>query len=321
MHVVVTGANGFVGRVLCRTLVENGHRVTGLVRRAGTAPAGVDEWVYTGPEFADIDTQWPASARDADCVVHLAARVHVMNDAAADPDAAFRAMNVDGTLRVAAAAHWHGVRRIVFVSSIKAIAETDGGQPLREDTPARPDDPYGRSKRDAEVRLRQFGDDTGLETVIVRPPLVYGPEVRANFLKMMDAVLRGVPLPLGAITARRSIVYVDNLADALLQCAIDPRAAGECFHVADDDAPSVAGLLRMVGDALGRPARLFPVPLAALRLAGRLTGRRAAIDRLTGSLQLDTSRIRRVLGWHPPYTTRQGLEATAAWYRSRDTQN
>ncbi|AZQ50320.1 UDP-glucose 4-epimerase family protein [Burkholderia cenocepacia] len=320
MHVVVTGANGFVGRALCHTLVKNGHRVTGVVRRAGTAPAGVDEHVYTGHEFADIGTHWPAASGAVDCVVHLAARVHVMNDAASDPDAAFRAMNVDGTLRVAEAAHAHGVRRIVFVSSIKAIAEVDGGRPLTETTPAHPEGPYGRSKRDAEVVLRQFGDTTGLETVIVRPPLVYGPEVRANFVRMMDAIARGMPLPLGSVSARRSIVYVDNLADALLQCATHPRAADECFHVADDDAPSVTGLLRLVGDALGKPARLLPVPAAALRTLGKLTGRRAAIDRLTGSLQLDTGRIKRVLGWQPPYTTRQGLEATAAWYRSRDTQ-
>ncbi|MCO8642209.1 SDR family oxidoreductase [Burkholderia multivorans] len=318
MHVVVTGASGFVGRALCRVLIERGHRVTGIVRRRGAAPAGVGECVYAGEEFLDIGMNWPAEGGTVECVVHLAARVHVMNDRASDPDAAFRAMNVDGTLRVAEAARQHGVRRIVFVSSIKAVAETDDGQPLREDCPAHPEDPYGRSKHDAEVLLRQFGEATGLETVIVRPPLVYGPEVRANFLRMMDAVARGIPLPLGSISARRSVLYVENLADALLKCVTDPRAAGECFHVADDNPPSITGLLRLVGDAVGKPARLLPVPATALHVIGKLTGRSAAIDRLTGSLQLDTERIKRVLGWQPPYTTREGLEATATWYRARD---
>ncbi|KVZ26258.1 NAD-dependent dehydratase [Burkholderia multivorans] len=318
MHVVVTGASGFVGRALCRVLVKRGHRVTGIVRRRGAAPAGVDECVYAGEEFLDIGMHWPAERGTVECVVHLAARVHVMNDRASDPDAAFRAMNVDGTLRVAEAAQQHGVGRIVFVSSIKAVAETDDGQPLREDCPAHPEDPYGRSKHDAEVLLQQFGESTGLETVIVRPPLVYGPEVRANFLRMMDAVARGIPLPLGSISARRSVLYVENLADALLKCVTDPRAAGECFHVADDNPPSITGLLRLVGDAVGKPARLLPVPATALHVIGKLTGRSAAIDRLTGSLQLDTERIKRVLGWQPPYTTREGLEATATWYRSRD---
>ncbi|MDR9238248.1 N-acetyl-alpha-D-glucosaminyl-diphospho-ditrans,octacis-undecaprenol 4-epimerase [Burkholderia multivorans] len=321
MHIVVTGASGFVGRVLCRLLIERGHRVTGVVRRRGTVPAGGNECVYTGQEFSDIGTHWPVEAGTVECVVHLAARVHVMKDSAADPAAAFRAMNVDGTLRVAKAAQQHGVRRIVFASSIKAVADTDAGQPLSEDGPVRPEGAYGRSKHDAEALLREFGDSVGLETVIVRPPLVYGPDVRANFLRMMDAVARGIPLPLGSISARRSIVYVENLADALLRCATDPRAAGQCFHVADDDALSVTELLRLVGDAVGKPARLLPVPPAALRAIGRLTGRSAAIERLTGSLQLDTSRIKRVLEWQPPYTTRQGIEATAAWYRSRDTRN
>lgn len=317
-RVVVTGANGFVGRALSRTLLADGHVVTGLVRRAGECVEGVREWVHDGRDFAGLaEAPWP----EVDCVVHLAARVHVMDDAAADRDAAFRATNVEGSLRAADAARRHGARRFVFVSSIKALAETDGGRPLREDDPARPDDPYGRSKHEAETALRQFGEACGLDVVIVRPPLVYGPGVRANFLRMMDAVFRGVPLPLGAIVARRSLVYVDNLADALARCAIDPRAARGCFHVADDDPPSVAALLRMTGEAIGRPARLLPVPTGVLRTVGRLTGRTAQIERLTGSLQLDTGRIKQVLDWRPPYTTEQGLVATAAWYRASNVGN
>ncbi|KVE42385.1 UDP-glucose 4-epimerase family protein [Burkholderia sp. BDU5] len=316
-RVVVTGANGFVGRAVSRALTAGGHVVTGLVRRAGGCAEGVREWFYDGQDFAGLDGEvWP----ETDCVVHLAARAHMLNDTAADLDAVYRATNVEGTLRVAEAARRNGVRRFVFVSSIKALAETDGSSPLGEDDPARPEDAYGRSKREAEQVLRQFAESSGLDVVIVRPPLVYGPDVRANFLRMMDAVWRGVPLPLGAISARRSLVYTDNLADALLHCATDPRAARGCFHVADDDAPSVTELLRMIGTALGKPARLFPVPPGVLRAIGNLSGRSAAIDRLTGSLQLDTGHIKRVLDWRPPYTTQQGLVATAAWYRSRDTQ-
>ncbi|EPZ85466.1 putative epimerase/dehydratase WbiG [Burkholderia cenocepacia BC7] len=318
-RIVVTGASGFVGRAVCRLALTTGHTVTALVRRPGRCIDGVREWVYDEPDFAELVDAWPAGL-EADSVIHLAARVHVMRDESPDPDAAFEATNVTGTLRVAEAARAHGVRRFVFASSIKAVGEGDRGVPLAEDVAPEPRDPYGRSKLHAERALAQFGSSTGLDVVVVRPPLVYGPGVRANFLRMMDAVSRGLPLPLGAIAARRSLVYVDNLGDALLRCAIDPRAAGECFHVADDDAPSVAELLRMVGDALGRPARLFPVPTALLYALGRLTGRSAAVDRLTGSLQLDAGRIKRTLDWRPPYTTREGLEASAAWYRSRDIQ-
>ncbi|WP_413170703.1 UDP-glucose 4-epimerase family protein [Burkholderia latens] len=318
-HLLVTGANGFVGRAVCRRALEAGHTVTALVRQPGGCIDGVREWVHDRVDFDSLEAAWPTDLA-ADCVIHLAARVHMMRDESPDPDAAFDATNVAGTLRLAEAARGHRVRRIVFASSIKAVGESDGGIPLSEAVRPDPQDAYGRSKLRAEQQLAQFGESTSLDVVTVRPPLVYGPGVRANFLKMMDAIARGLPLPLGAVAARRSLVYVDNLADALLQCAIDPRAVGECFHVADDDAPSVTALLRLVGDALGKPVRLIPVPPTILRALGALTGRRSAIDRLTGSLQLDTERIRHVLGWRPPYTTRQGLEATAAWYRSRDTQ-
>ncbi len=314
-HVVVSGANGFVGRVLCRALLDAGHRVTGLVRRSGGCIDGVTEWVDASTDYNGITHNWPAGLK-ADCVVHLAARVHVMHDTATDPDAAFRATNVEGTLRLAVAAQQHGVPRFVFVSSVKAVAEGDGGVPLRENAPPRPEDAYGRSKRAAEDALTRLGDDTGPEIVIVRPPLVYGPQVRANFLRLMDAVWRGVPLPLGGADAQRSMVYVGNLADALVHCATDPRAARQCFHVADNDAPTVAELVRALARHLGKPARLLPVPAAWLRMAGRLTGRSAQVDRLIGSLQVDTSHIRDVLGWQPPFSTDEGLAATADWYRS-----
>jgi nucleoside-diphosphate-sugar epimerase len=314
-HVLVTGANGFVGRALCGALLRDGHTVTSLIRRPGGCLADTQEWVHPGQNFAELAEAWPVTLQ-ADCAVHLAARVHVMRDLASDPLTEFRMTNVEGTLRVARAARAKGVRRMVFVSSIKAMAEADAGRPLSEDTPPLPQDPYGQSKYEAEQALVQYGEESGLEIVIVRPPLVYGPDVGANFLRLMTAISRGLPLPLGAIRAKRSLVYVENLADALAQCVTDPRAAGQCFHVADGEDLTVAELVRSLGKHLQAPARLLPLPASWLRVAGRLTGRSAQVDRLIGSLQVDTGHIRAVLGWLPPYSTDQGLAATARWYRA-----
>lgn len=311
----MTGANGFVGRTLCRTLIAQGHTVTGLVRSAEGCVTGVSEWVHRGADYAGLGCAWPEDLK-ADCVIHVAARVHVMRDEATDPDSAFRATNVEGTLRVARAALSHGVGRFVFVSSIKAIAETDRGTPLDEDTKPSPEDAYGRSKLEAEQALVRLRNETGLDVVIVRPPLVYGPQVRANFLKLMDALWRGVPLPLGSVAARRSLVCVTNLADALTCCATDPRAADQCFHVADDTALTVPELLRRLGEHLHRPARLLPAPPALLHMAGRLVGRSTQINRLTHSLQVDASHLKNTLGWHAPQSLDEGLAETANWYRA-----
>ncbi|KVN31139.1 NAD-dependent dehydratase [Burkholderia stagnalis] len=313
-RILVTGAGGFVGRALSRELLARGNDVVGFVRRAGVCVDGVREWVDGSPDFAGLDRAWTADA-PVDCVIHLAARVHVLDERDADPDIAFERTNVSGTLRVAQAAVRHGVRRLVFVSSIKAVGERDHGLSLREDDVAEPQDPYGRSKRAAEAALMQFGLEHGLEIVIVRPPLVYGPEVRANFLSMMDAIWRGIPLPLRSVTAQRSVVFVDNLADALVLCITHPRAAGQCFHIADDTL-SVSELLMRLGVLLHRPARLVPVPVDWLRMAARITGRTAQIDRLVTDLRVDASRIRDVLGWQAPFSTDEGLSLTADWYRS-----
>ncbi|WCM20561.1 SDR family oxidoreductase [Paraburkholderia bryophila] len=314
-HVLVTGANGFVGRALCRALLAAGHAVTGVVRRPGQLESGISEWVDASVDFAGIDAYWSAGL-EVDCVVHLAARVHVMHEEAADPDAAFQATNVAGALRVADAARRHGVRRFVFVSSVKALAEGDAGRPLREDDLPAPQDAYGRSKLAAERALSSYGDESGLDVVIVRPPLVYGPEVRANFLRLMDGIWKRVPLPFGMIDAHRSLLYVDNLADALIHCATDPRAARQCFHVADSETLSVEGLARALARHLQKSGRVLPVPPAWLRLAGRLTGHGAEVERLVGTLRLDTARIRTVLGWQPPFSADEGLAETARWYRS-----
>jgi nucleoside-diphosphate-sugar epimerase len=314
-RIVVTGANGFVGRAVCRALISAGHSVTGVVRQAGTCVSGADEWVLAGRDFEGVERAWPSTLQ-ADCVVHLAARVHVTRETAVDPLAAFRGTNVDGALRVAKTAHENGVRRFVFASSIKAIAETDQGRPLNEDDPASPRDAYGCSKLEAELALRQFGQ-AGLDVVVVRPPLVYGPGVRANFFSLMQSIAKGIPLPLGAIDARRSLVYVDSLADALVRCATDSNAAEGCFHVADDEAPTVAELARVIGKHLRKPARLVRVPPAWLRLAGRMTGRLPQVERLTGNLRVDNSRIRATLSWEPVRSLDEGLAETVRWYRTQ----
>jgi UDP-glucose 4-epimerase len=313
--VVVAGASGFVGKALCRQLLERGNAVVGLVRRPGTLPSGVQEWLLNADAFQGVGEKWPTPLQ-CDTVVQLAARVHMMDDACSDPLAAYRQVNVEGTMRLAQAAHRVGARRFVFISSVKAVGERSYGRPISERDQPVPPDAYGVSKLEAERALLAFGRETGMEIVVVRPPLVYGPGVRANFLSLMRAIDKGIPLPIGAITAQRSIVYVENLADAIVHCVNAPTAAGQIFNVADERDVAVSELASMLAEQLNAPRRLLPVPPALLHLAGRLAGRTAVVDRLAGELRLDCSLIREALGWLPPYTTEQGLRETAAWYRS-----
>ncbi|MFM0705115.1 NAD-dependent epimerase/dehydratase family protein [Paraburkholderia sediminicola] len=314
-NVLVTGANGFVGKAVSRALRQRGDAVAGMVRRPGGSGEGVREWVVNHDDFQGLDFAWPESLR-CDSVIHLAARVHLLNDTVADPLAAYRSTNVAGAVRVAVAARRAGARRFVFVSSIKAVGEGSAGRPITEADQPAPTDPYGISKLEAERALIEYGSESGLEIVIVRPPLVYGPGVRANFLQLMSAIAKGVPLPLGSIAARRSLVFVDNLADALVHCTTDPRAAGETFHVTDGRDLSVSELARALAKQLHAPERLIPVPVSLLRLAGGLTGRSAQVNRLIGELRLDSSHICERLGWYPPHTVEHGLLETAAWYRA-----
>jgi UDP-glucose 4-epimerase len=244
----------------------------------------------------------------------------MMDETASAPLAVYRAANGTGARRVARAAREAGARRFVFGSSVKAVAEASHGCPIDERTPPEPGDPYGVSKLEAERELAKFGAAAGMEIVIVRPPLVYGPNVRANFLKLIQALARGVPMPLGAIRARRSLVYVENLADALVHCATDARAAGETFNVTDGLDLPVSELARTLARHLQAPARLPYVPPALLRAAGWATGRSAQINRLIGELRLNSNRIAEVLDWSPPWTVEQGLFETAKWFRSTHGQ-
>jgi nucleoside-diphosphate-sugar epimerase len=313
--VLVTGAAGFVGRHVVEALAAAGAPVRMLLRRRAALPAP------SGAEVAVAELGDRAAVAEAlrgcRAVVHLAARVHVMDDRAADPLAEFRRVNVEGTALLAREAARAGVRRLVLASTVKVNGEsTAPGAPFRESDPPAPQDPYGRSKAEAEAALREVAAETGLEAVIVRPPLVYGAGVRANFLRLMELVDRGVPLPLGALRNRRDLVFVRNLADALRACVEHRGAAGQTFLVSDGEPVSSAELVRRIAAALGRPARLVPVPPSLLRALGAAAGRRGAVDRLLGSLEVDGGRIRDALGWTPPWTMEAGLAETAAAYRA-----
>lgn len=329
---LVTGANGFVGKSICAELQRQGYEAWGAVRRNDVVLNSKISQISVG-EINTL-TDWSAALAGVDVVIHLAARVHVMNEASGDPLTEFRKTNVQGTEHLARSAAAHGVKRLVFVSSIKVNGEStfpDSSSSLREIPPgpplskwgkikpvfseadeANPQDPYGVSKWEAEQALQRVAQETGLEVVIVRPPLVYGAGVKGNFAQMLKVLAKGIPLPLASVNNLRSLIYIGNFVDALMICATHPAAAGQTYLVSDGEDVSTPDLLCQLGLAMGRPARLLPCPPILLKLAGRLVGKSDQIDRLLGSLQVDSSKIRRDLGWQPPFTLHEGLRLTVA---------
>ena len=297
--VLVTGARGFVGRPVVDAFRVAGWAVTGAVRTRGQGGSGEDGYREVAAGELGPETDWREALAGADVVVHLAARVHQMQDRAVDPLAEFRRVNVEGTRRLAEQAAAAGAKRFIFVSSIKVNGEgTAPGQAYCETDAPAPADPYGISKCEAEEALREVSAATGIEVVILRPPLMVGRGVKGNLASLADAIRRGRPLPFGAIREnRRSLLDVRNLADAIVLCSSHPRAAGEVFLVSDGVPVSTAELVRCIGRAAGRSPVLLPVPVALLRIVGRVTGKRAAVGRLTGSLLIDDSKIRRLLAW------------------------
>jgi nucleoside-diphosphate-sugar epimerase len=308
MRVLVSGANGFVGKALCAALTPQ-HQVFGITRQAsGALPKNVSAVVWRG------NTEALDELPEMDAVVHLAARVHVMNEHAEDPLAEFRAVNVDTTRNLAQWAASRCVRRFIFMSSIKVNGEVTlpGQRFSAEDAPA-PEDDYALSKFEAEQVLRRICEGSGMKFVVIRPPLVYGPNVKANFGALIRAVQRGLPLPLGAVTDnRRSLVGIDNLVDLLVTCLNHPAAAHQTFLVSDGEDLSTADLVRRLGRAMNRPARLIPVPSALLHLGAALLGRRDQAHRLLGNLQIDIAHTRTTLCWTPPVSVDDGLRYTVA---------
>jgi UDP-4-keto-D-QuiNAc 4-reductase len=309
---LVTGASGFVGAAVCRSLLATGADVRGAVRQPDRPlPPGVERSVIGA---IGSDTDWAAALAGVDCVIHLAARVHHRREDVPDPSTEYRQVNTQGTARLAEAAARAGVRRLVFVSTAKVLGEGRDA-PYTSADPPRPEDPYALSKWEAEQALWHRAGASELETVILRPPLVYGPGVRANFLGLMRAIDRGLPLPLGAVRNRRSLLFLDNLVEAIQVAATHPGASGRTYLLSDGEDLSTPELVRRIAVALDRPVRLVAVPPAWLRLAARLVGQKGVVDRLLGSLAVESSEIRRELGWSPKCTVSQGLARTATWFR------
>ena len=312
--ILVTGASGFVGTALCESLQSSEWHILGAVRKLNQAKLHC-QIKYKEIETGDISikTDWLESLRDITHVVHLAARVHVMHEKSADPLAEFRRINVDATVNLAKQASSVGVKRFIYLSSIKVNGEfTEDGQPFTADDVPAPEDPYGISKLEAEEALRQIALETGMEVIIVRPPMVYGPGVKANFDSMMHWLRRGVPLPLGALTHnKRSMVALGNFIDLITVCLNHPAAANQTLLVSDGEDLSTTDLLQRTATALEMHARLFSVPPVLLKLMAKLLGKEAVYQRLCGSLQIDMTKTQQLLNWRPPLSVQEGLSLAA----------
>ena len=310
-RLLLTGSTGFLGTALARRLVDDAryHLVAAVRRKDANVVSGSISMLVRDLQ---ANTDWTSALSDVDVVIHTAARVHVMNDSAHDPLTEFRKINLEGTLNLAHQAEQMGVKRFIFISSIKVNGEeTKFGKPFTADDAPDPVDPYGISKAETEQALLKLAASTGLEVVIIRPVLVYGLGVKANFLSMMQWLNKGLPLPLGGVHNKRSLVALDNLVDLIITSIDHPAAANQIFLASDGEDLSTTELLQRVGDALGRPAKLVSVPVGVINIVARLLGKRAVSQRLLGSLQVDITKTRELLNWQPPVGVDEALQKTA----------
>ncbi len=308
--ILITGSTGFVGSALLLNLSMRHYSLRQLVR----GKKGLDNPNIKTFRIDDLDNVVDLSLplKNLDVVIHLAARAHVMREAHVDPMAEYRRINVESTLNLARQAASLGVKRFIFVSSIKVNGEcTEKDIPFRANDKPNPQDPYGISKLEAESALMQLSKETGMEVVVVRPPLVYGPKVKANFLSMMKWLHKSIPLPFGKIDNKRSLVFIDNLVDLLIRLIDHPKAAGQVFLVSDDHDVSTTALLKSMSFALGKKTLLIPVPVFLLQAVFFFMGKSSLSQRLLGSLRLDISKTKEILDWTPPVSFEEGIKRTA----------
>jgi len=314
-RILVTGASGFVGTGLCSQLLSKGFSVTAALRKPPTPFR--DERirsVYIG--HINELTDWTRATANSDFVVHLAGRAHVMREHTVNPITAYREVNVAGTVNLANSAVSAGVKRFIYMSSVKVNGE-ENDQAYTELKDACPNDPYGMSKMEAELELMKIATKNKMELVIIRPPLVYGPGVKANFLSLLKLVDYSIPLPLASIRNRRSFIYLGNLIDCVIKCLTHPAAAGRIYLVSDDQDMSTPELIRIIAASMNRRAVFFPFPTSLLQSAGQLLGRAEVVSRILGSLTIDMSRIKKETGWTPPYSPETGLMNTVQWFKNR----
>lgn len=311
-RVLVTGASGFVGRRLCASLAAHGWQVRAALRNPSLAPPGNNIEVHPIPDIGP-DTDWSAALAGVDAVVHLAARVHVMHETAMEGLQRHRRVNTEGTAALARAAARAGVQRFIYLSSIKVNGERTAGQPFTETDPPAPVDAYGISKLEAEQCLAQIAAETGLSVAIFRPPLVYGPGVKGNFLRLIRLVDRGLPLPLAGVHNARSLLCVDNLVSAIEATLERPQPVQGTFLVSDGQDLSTPELIRHIAAALGKKPRLLPCPPSWLLAAAKLLGRGAEAGRMIESLRINSSKLRQELQWNPPVSVDSGITAAVLW--------
>ena len=314
MRIAVTGSNGFVGASLAETLLKRGYFIRVIVRKSSRQPETrlAGDCVSVGN--IDATTEWEAALKGMDIIVHLAARVHVMNESHRDSLNLYRKVNLDGTVRLALQAAGSGIKRFIYISTIKVNGEqTDGTAFNADDIPA-PSDPYSISKYEAEQKLREISAASGMEVVVIRPPVIYGPGVGANILRLMRLVESGIPLPLKSVQNARSMVSLGNITDLIIQCLEQDAAAGNTFLVSDGDDMLPPLLIENIALHMNVKPRLFAFPVALLRFAGKVSGRERVVNRLCNSLRVDIKKTREILGWSPPQSTYDAIKQMVIWY-------